>query len=160
MLYNILSTLYIGGIVMSEKNNSKCVVCGKGYYLCMSCKDKMKLSPYRVLTDTSEHYKILQIIKSYNEGIYNKKDAQKALSNIDVSDKDTYVESVRKTLDKILADDKDTTKFEKTTNVEVEKESDSKSEDTDESVKTDKVQEIVKSTTPVNSRKRNKSVRT
>lgn len=155
---------------MSEKNNSKCVVCGKCYYLCMSCKDKMKLRPYRVLTDTSEHYKIFQIIKAYNEGIYNKKDAQKALFNIDVSDKDTYVESVRKTLNKILADDKDIPKVDKTINVEVEKkttekvdyekESDSKSENTDKSVKTDKVQEVVKSTTPVNSRKRNKSVRT
>lgn len=153
---------------MSEKNNSKCVVCGKDYYLCMSCKDKIKLRPYRVLTDTSEHYKIFQIIKAYNEGIYNKKDAQKALSNIDVSDKDTYIESVRKTLDKILTDDKNTTKVEKSTNVEkettekvdYEKKSDTKSENTDESVETDNIQEVVKSTTPVNSRKRNKSVRT
>lgn len=153
---------------MSEKNNSKCVVCGKGYYLCMSCKDKIKLRPYRVLTDTSEHYKIFQIIKAYNEGIYNKKDAQKALSNIDVSDKDTYVESVRKTLDKILTDDKDAIKVEKSTKdkkeitekVDYEKKSDTKSENTDESVETDNVQEVVKSTTPVNSRKRNKFVRT
>ena len=99
---------------MSETINSKCVVCGKGYHLCVSCKDAMKLRPYRVLTDTSEHYKIFQIIKAYNEGIYSKNDARKALSNIDISDKDTFVESVRNKINEILADDKTTAKVETT----------------------------------------------
>ena len=90
---------------MAEKNNSTCAICGKGYHLCMSCKDKMKLTPWKVLTDTSEHYKIFQVVRGFCTGIYSKEDAKKALKNVDLSDKDTFIESVKNKIDEIMMDE-------------------------------------------------------
>lgn len=87
---------------MGKNDNVKCVICGKSYHLCMSCKDKLSMTPWKVLTDTSEHYKVYQIVNGYRGGIYTKQEAKVALSNVDISDKNTYLASVRKILDEIL----------------------------------------------------------
>lgn len=91
---------------MAEKNNSTCAICGKAYHLCMSCKDKMKLTPWKVLTDTSEHYKIFQVVRGFCTGIYSKEEAKQALKNVDLSDKDTFLESVKNKIDEIMMDEK------------------------------------------------------
>lgn len=100
---------------MAEKNNSTCAICGKGYHLCMSCKDKMKLTPWKVLTDTSEHYKIFQVVRGFCTGIYSKADAKKALQNVDLSDKDTFIEPVKKKIDEIMMDEKSANPVEEDT---------------------------------------------
>lgn len=71
----------------------------------MSCKDKMKLTPWKVLTDTSEHYKIFQVVRGFCTGVYSKEDAKRALENVDLSDKDTFIESVKKKIDEIMMDE-------------------------------------------------------
>lgn len=141
---------------MSEKINSYCVVCGKGYHLCMSCKDAMSLAPYKVLTDTSEHYKIYQVIKGYNSKVYSKKEAKEILSNLDLTDKDTFIKSVLNKINEIMADVKaaTTTKSNKDNiNVEVT------TTETSDVVETkDNVANATKSTT--SRKKRVKSVET
>lgn len=88
--------------MQQDKHNSKCAICGNSYYLCMSCKDKMKLAPYKVHTDTAEHYKIFEILRAFNLGIINKKKALKMLNNVDLTDIYTFKEEVKSQLDKIL----------------------------------------------------------
>lgn len=88
----------------NKNNNAKCVVCGKAYHLCMSCRDKIASTPWKVLTDTSEHYKVYQVVNGYRCGIYEKDVAKNALSNIDISDRNTYLDCVNKVLDEILDD--------------------------------------------------------
>lgn len=90
---------------MGKNDNVKCVVCGRGYHLCMSCKDKLSMKPWKVLTDTAEHYKVHQIVNGYRGGIYTKDEARVALANVDISDKHTYLYSVRKILNEILKQD-------------------------------------------------------
>ena len=87
---------------MSKNNNVKCIICGKGYHLCRSCKDKLAVAPYKLLTDTSEHYKVYQVVNAYRGKIYTKEEAREVLKNVDISDKDTYLDSVKKLLDEIL----------------------------------------------------------
>lgn len=99
---------------MDKNNNVKCVVCGKGYHLCMSCRDKIAMKPWKVLTDTPEHYKVYQVVNGYRAGIYTKDEAKIALENINIKDKNTYLDSVKKILDEIL-------KVEKPVEVKVEK---------------------------------------
>ena len=53
----------------NKKHNSFCAICGKSYYYCNSCKDTAHLYPYKILTDTSEHYKVFMIIRGYNNGL-------------------------------------------------------------------------------------------
>lgn len=87
---------------MGKNDNAKCVICGKGYHLCMSCKEKLAIAPYKTLTDTAEHYKVHQVLNGYRCGVYTKEEANKALSNVDLSDRETYIEAVKKLLDEIM----------------------------------------------------------
>ena len=88
-----------------HENNSVCAICGKGYYACLSCKDQIKLAPYKVHTDTSEHFKVYQIIRGYNIGVYDKATAKKKLMNVDLSDKDTFKDNIKACIDEIMADE-------------------------------------------------------
>lgn len=97
---------------MNKNNNVKCIICGKGYHLCRSCKDKLAVAPYKLLTDTSEHYKVYQVVNAYRGKVYTKEEAREVLKNIDISDKDTYLDSVKKILDEILEVEKKTNKVE------------------------------------------------
>lgn len=75
---------------MAEKNNATCSICGKPYYVCMSCKDSMQLHPYKSFTDTSEHYKVFQVVRGFSTGVYGKDEFKSKLKNIDLSDLDSY----------------------------------------------------------------------
>ena len=86
---------------MTDKNNSTCAICGKGYYLCMSCKSH-NLTPWKLHTDTAEHYKIFQILRGVFLNVYTKEEAKKKLNNIDLSDLDTFRDSVKLQIKDIL----------------------------------------------------------
>ena len=106
---------------MDNKNNSTCSICGKGYYVCISCKDQMKLYPYKFYTDTSEHYKIHQIIRGYSNKILSQNEAKEKLGKVDLSDIDSYKANIKKVLSEILYDSQN----EKTENDDSEKKSES-----------------------------------
>lgn len=114
---------------MKEKANSKCAICGKDYYVCVSCKDFINLHPWKYHTDTAEHYKIFQILLGETNGIYTTAEAKKKLQNVDLSDKDSLRDSVRKNIDRIMSYKEDEVKTEKsveTKNVKDTKVSDKK----------------------------------
>lgn len=90
---------------MAVKNNAICAVCGKEYYVCVSCKDFMNLQPWKLHTDTSEHYKIYQIIHGYSTGVFNEEDAKQRLNNVDLSDLDSLRENIKNTINKIINND-------------------------------------------------------
>lgn len=80
---------------MAEKYNATCSICGNPYYVCMSCKDSIQLHPYKIFTDTSEHYKVFQVVRGYSTGIYNKDEFRSKLKNIDLSDLDSYLPHIK-----------------------------------------------------------------
>ena len=87
---------------MSQVNNSTCSICGKEYYLCLSCQNH-KLTPWKLHTDTSEHYKIYQILHGYTCDIYTKEEARNKLKNVDLSDLETFRESIKDRINDILS---------------------------------------------------------
>lgn len=91
---------------MSEKINSYCTICGNGYNLCISCKDKIKLSPWKVYTDTAEHYKIHQILHGLSCNIYTRDEAKDKLKNVDLSDLETFKSNIQSVIKDILKEDK------------------------------------------------------
>lgn len=91
---------------MKEKNNAICAICGKPYYMCISCKDMLKIKPWQIHTDTSEHYKIYQVIHGFNTGIYTKEEAKLKLNNIDLSDLDDLRENIKNIIKDIIREDK------------------------------------------------------
>ena len=87
---------------MVNKNNAVCSICGKGYYMCNSCKDFKALYPYKLHTDTATHFQIYQVIHGYSTGVYNKEEAKEKLQNIDLSDLDTFRENIKEIINDIL----------------------------------------------------------
>lgn len=86
----------------NKKHNSFCAICGKSYYYCNSCKDTAHLYPYKILTDTSEHYKVFMIIRGYSNGLYTKEETRDKLNNVDISDLETYKENIKDIIKDIL----------------------------------------------------------
>lgn len=80
---------------MANKNNAMCSICGKEYYMCLSCKDALKLNPWKSYTDTSEHYKVFQIIRGLSTGVYTKEEAKEKFKNVDLSDLENYREHIK-----------------------------------------------------------------
>ena len=62
----------------------------------------MKLSPWKIYTDTAEHFKIHQIIHGFSTGVYNKDEARIKLKNVDLSDKDSFKPNIKQIIDDIL----------------------------------------------------------
>lgn len=90
---------------MAEKINATCAICGKGYHLCMSCKDMITLTPWKKHTDTSEHYKIYQIIHGYSTKVYTKAEAKAKLKKVDLSDFDTLRDNIKAVITDIMGVD-------------------------------------------------------
>jgi uncharacterized CHY-type Zn-finger protein len=94
------------------KINAYCGVCGKGYYMCLACKDVMQSEPWKTYTDTSEHYKIFQILYGNSTGVYTDIEARDRLLNVDLSDKDTFLDNVQKHIDRLLSIEDEEKKIE------------------------------------------------
>ena len=71
---------------MSEKNNAVCAICGKGYHMCLSGKDKLAAAPWKMHCCNAEHYKIYQILHGHTVGLYTDAEAKKRLKRVDLSD--------------------------------------------------------------------------
>lgn len=93
-------------IIMANNINATCSICGKGYHKCLSCVDKIKAEPWKQYTDTSEHYKVFQVVKGYNIGVYTKEEARDRLGRIDLSDLETFRDNIKKTVKEIMREDK------------------------------------------------------
>lgn len=95
---------------MAEKINATCSICGKGYYKCLSCLTEIRATPWKQYTDTSEHYKIFQVIRGYNTNVYTKEEAKEKLQTIDLSDLNELRDNIKKTIKYILKEDKNVRK--------------------------------------------------
>ncbi len=91
---------------MTEKNNAICSICEKPYHKCLSCRDSMKLQPWKMYTDSAEHYKVFQAVRGYNTGVYTKDEFKSKLKNIDLSDLEIYKENVKALIKDVLKDKK------------------------------------------------------
>lgn len=88
---------------MAVANNAVCSICGKPYYMCNSCKSFKSLYPWKMHTDTSEHFKIYQIIHGYSTGVYNKQETKSKLQNVDLSDVDSFREHIKILIKEIMS---------------------------------------------------------
>ena len=90
---------------MPEKNNAVCSICGTPYYACLSCKDAMKLHPYKMHTCSASHFQVFQVVKGYSTGVYNKDEFKSKLKNLDLSDLDTYRDHIKTLIKDTLKED-------------------------------------------------------
>ncbi len=90
---------------MAENINATCSICGRGYHMCLSCKDHVNLNPWKKFTDTSEHYKIYQILRGYNTKLYTKEEAKSKLQMVDLSDFDILRDNIKNIIKDIMGED-------------------------------------------------------
>ena len=90
---------------MAEKNNATCSICGKEYHVCLSCKDSVQLAPWKIHTDTSEHYKIYQIIRGVSTGVYTNEDAKVKFANVDLRDIEFFRPHIKNIIKDILKEE-------------------------------------------------------
>jgi hypothetical protein len=91
--------------MVAENNNATCSVCGRSYHKCLSCRDSMKLQPWKVFTDTAEHYKIFQVVRGFSTGVYTKDEFKSKLKNMDLSDLESYKEHIKTLIKDALKED-------------------------------------------------------
>lgn len=87
---------------MAEKNNATCSICGNDYHMCLSCRDSMKLAPWKVHTDTAEHYKIFQIVRGFSTGVFTKEEAKMKFKNVDLTDMESFRPHIKEIIKDIL----------------------------------------------------------
>ena len=92
-------------VIMAEINNATCSICGREYYKCISCKDLINLNPWKRYTDTSEHYKIYQILHGFNTNVYTKEEAKLKLQIVDLSDFDSLRDNIKNIIIDIMGKD-------------------------------------------------------
>lgn len=95
---------------MAEKNNATCSICGKDYYVCLSCRDSIKANPWKIYTDTSEHYKVFQVVRGYTTKVYTKDEARTKLKNISLDDIESFMPHIKQIVKDILKEEKVVTK--------------------------------------------------
>ena len=130
---------------MADKNNAICSICGKPYYICMSCKDSIQLHPFKSFTDTAEHYKVFQVVRGISTKVYTKDEARAKLKNINLDDLESFMPHIKQIINDVLTEEKPVVKTSKKIVENVDNEVDT--------IKSEMVAEK-----PVYSRKRNYKV--
>lgn len=100
---------------MVENNNATCSICGNGYHICLSCKDYMKLNPWKVHCCSADCYKAFQVVKGFSTGVYTKDEFKSRLKNIDLSNLDNYREHIKTLIVDALKEDEITNPVEEVT---------------------------------------------
>jgi hypothetical protein len=100
------------------ENNATCSICGKGYRMCISCIDTMKATPWRIHTDTAEHYKVYQILHGLTVGVYTEDEAKNKLGNVDLSDLEDFRPHIKQRIKDILKSKDSVEKIEPVENIE------------------------------------------
>lgn len=77
------------------ENNATCSICGKGYHMCLSCKDAIQLSPWKRHCCSADCYKTYQVVRGFSTGVYTKEEFKSKLKNIDLSNLENYREHIK-----------------------------------------------------------------
>ena len=81
----------------------------------------MRLSPWKIHTDTSEHFKVYQIIHGFTSNVYSKDEARIKLSNVDLQDLENFKSNIKEIIKDILKEEKSIAKtVKKVESVETE----------------------------------------
>lgn len=88
------------------ENNAVCSICGKEYHACLSCRDSMNANPWKIYTDTSEHYKVFQVVRGYNTNLYTKDEARAKFKNINLDDIESFRPHIKEIVKDILKEEK------------------------------------------------------
>lgn len=81
-----------------------CRVCGKEYPVCHVCANTRTYTPWRIICDTNEHYRIWLVVEQYRKGIMSLESAQKQLTDLgcNMNNITDFIPAVRETIMEII----------------------------------------------------------
>ncbi len=85
---------------MPKKPNAVCSICGQPYYVCNACKSPKSLTPWRIVADTMDCYKVYTILRHYANGAVARETAQKQLEACALPQ--TFQPHIRAAIDEIM----------------------------------------------------------
>ena len=88
----------------NNKINNYCLICGKGYHVCNSCREIKQFAPWRTVVDTVNCFQIYTTLSDYNAGVIDTDKAREQLQNCDLSEKNSFKERPKKTIDTIMGE--------------------------------------------------------
>lgn len=89
---------------MSDKNNKICIICGKYYHYCPSCRQDNDKPTWYNIFDGENCKNIYDIVTSYRDELIDEKKANEEMSKCDINNLKDFNPSFKKYVDKILAD--------------------------------------------------------
>lgn len=102
---------------MSNSDMATCIICGKKYKTCLSCRDQDVIKPWRNIVDTATCYKIFLILSQYNNKHITKEEAQKQLSDVRYNVND-FKKSVQDKISEIISTSASTKKATAKVNID------------------------------------------
>ena len=93
---------------MAEKNNAKCSICGGEYYVCLSCRDSIRLNPWKTHCCSPAHFQAYQILRGFSTGVYSKGEAKERFQNVNLKDLDSFRPHIKDKIKEILENEKST----------------------------------------------------
>ena len=105
---------------MAEKNNATCSICGKGYHICLSCKDAIQLSPWKIHCCSVDCYKTYQVVRGFSTGVYTNEEFKSKLKNINLSNLENYREHIKALIKSALKEKSSAKAVEKVEPIEAE----------------------------------------
>lgn len=105
----------------NKEKNATCIICGKDYHLCIACeRNKSNWKPWKALTDTENCYEIYKVLNDYGFNKISKEEARNLLSKLDLSNVDTFKESVKTKIKEIMKTKRASIKLKQREVVEVQ----------------------------------------
>ena len=65
----------------------------------------MNAEPWKLHTDTAEHFKLFQILRGYSNGVYTKADMREKFKKLDLKNYSSFRPAVKAQIDEILKED-------------------------------------------------------
>lgn len=90
---------------MMKKNNRKCICCQKEYTFCPNCGDFDNLPRWMSIFHDENCKKIFNTITEYYNKNLTKEQAKETLNKCDLSNKDTFKETIKKAIEEIYIDE-------------------------------------------------------
>lgn len=87
---------------MEQKPNTKCSICGKEYYRCMSSMNMKSFTPWKAITDSIDCYKIYLTLQAYHNGHANRSKTQLDLRKCNLSELHSFPSELKNTILEIL----------------------------------------------------------
>ena len=97
-----------------------CIVCGKEYEYCNTCKDNKNLPAWLSIYHGDSCREIMHVATEFLAGNISKAEAKKRLESCDIKNKKNFSESIRTALDKIYTKKVVQVEFEQNKETEVQ----------------------------------------